>query len=122
MPREEKTYTEREVMLAKREAFIAGANFRDLYCACSARKVCGAEDEAKARFPLPKVTRPRVRFDPHDRNAEWRCEAGYLQVRWFENAWQRYPRDGEAMNVTAERVRVWADLFAHPTWEVDADA
>jgi hypothetical protein len=51
----QKLYTEREMVMAQREAFEAGA---DAYACFVPWK--GSAAEAAVRYPLPKVTRPRV--------------------------------------------------------------
>ena len=110
MTSDEKQYTERDLVLARREGFERGAvalasrgAFEDV-----------ARTEAERRYPLPKVTRPRVvtRTDI----VEIRIMDGVLQYRGAGCGWSVYrqvywsPGMQDAMR----------DLLANPTEEVDA--
>lgn len=102
---------EREKILAQRQAFIAGVEFRDLYCPCNERRVTGPEAEAKARYPLPRMLRPRVVKDPEFQHCEWRVCGGELSAGAY----------GQLFTPTPARVAMWADLLANPTELVDAE-
>ena len=119
----EKTYTEKEVVLREREAFRAGASAVfvafgiDPWGHRSSGEWQGSEHIARARYPLPKVTRPRVVTCPKN-GAQFRVIDGELQGRdtvldgWLSVATIIY-------NVTPDRVALWADLLANPTEEVE---
>ena len=136
------TITEREAVERERAAFLAG-------CAAAAavvyptsagdaakmvaaswpvraadhwaddETIAYAEGAAAARYPLPKVTRPRVVQDTT--RIEYRlapetadCYAA-IEYRSAPGLAWRVVSDVAA---TAERVRLWADLLANPTEEV----
>jgi hypothetical protein len=85
------------------------------------------QDLAASRYPLPKLTRPRVVAEDSG-DWEYRVAGGVVECRWLRN---RTPGasyfgevnpagDGIRLDVTADRVALWADLLANPTEEVDA--
>jgi hypothetical protein len=106
---EEKKHTERDLVMAKREGWVASEN-------AASREECygfcrhEAEMRAAEAFPLPKVTRPRVVTRGQ---SQFRVENGVVMARlsnaegWRESAFH-----------TAEWVRTLADLLANPTEEV----
>jgi hypothetical protein len=79
---------------------------------------CGPCDrEAEKRYPLPMVTRPRVVTDSFA--IAWRLADGALEFRLSQSApWRVTPHYGP-MGVTVERIRLWADLLANPTEQVE---
>lgn len=114
------TYTEKDVVLREREAFVAG-----YACAHGAWlvDVRPAKSEAESRYPLPKVTRARVVRDPHDSTIEYRLTDGGYQYREKCGKWTNMDAIGETWSKdncpTPERATLWADLIANPTEEVE---
>jgi hypothetical protein len=119
-----KTVTEREAVLRERRAYILGlqdACWRDPETEEDA--MARAEIDAARRYPLPRVTRPRVVRDPEHRPALWRLRNGALEVLIDgTESWHVYPRSGEGLKATGARLNVWADLLANPTETVEDDA
>lgn len=117
---DEKKYTERDLILAKREGWLA------CYDAFPWHGLRMKDDAVKRRYPLPKkkVERPRVVRDPHDpdvpRPSLWRYVAGEFEFDTGvgEPRWQR--RYGTP--ITPERVKLWADLLSNPTELVEDSA
>jgi hypothetical protein len=111
---DEKKYTERDLVMAKREAFVEGAVlWRCYYTQDSARAA------AERRHPLPKVTRPRVVADPHDGEVMWSYDVGgFRATAKYRNA-MPLVRISEAHHMTHARAEMWADLLANPLEEVD---
>lgn len=112
----DKTVTEREAVLRERTGYYAG--YVDGVCAADPGAVISPshiQERAAKRFPLPKVTRPRVVADSEG-NA-WRVVDGNLECRDAVNEWTRVRHCG----ITAERLRMWADLLANPTEEVEEE-
>lgn len=109
---DEKAYTARDLILAKREGFAT-------HC----KRMCGWSDKTAERvaaeeYPLPKITRPRVVTD--SQGTEFRVRDGDLlegrrQDRPDNPGWGQF----SAWDITPERIRLWADLLANPTEEVD---
>lgn len=82
----------------------------------SVREVASIRERTvRERFPLPKVTRPRVVKD--SAGYEWRCNDNHLEWRLTRD-WHR-PVDGASWRLSPDNVRLWADLLANPTEEVD---
>lgn len=104
---DEPRYTERDMILAKREAYAAGAK---AWGAASKNGVLRAARE----YPFPKITRPRVVRDKFGVGMLWRVMSGELQSSFRGNEWCVEPA-----YVTPERVALWADLLANPTEEVE---
>jgi hypothetical protein len=123
----DKTVTEREAVLRERkaaeDAFLAGTH-TTFSCSGAARDY--ARQWAVDAHPLPKVTRPRVVRDPHDMNGRW---AWYPTLNEFAYAHPEIS-DGDfygpavygPIPVTSERVRIWADLLANPTEDVEDES
>lgn len=126
----QKLYTEREYVLAQREAFIDGY-ITENDCTCDLTSGCSScrdvgEVRAAARYPLPKVTRPRVVADPECGAFEWSVVRGELHVRNPESKsateWGiANGHDFGAFEPTRRRVQVWADLLANPTEKCEMD-
>lgn len=117
---DEKKYTERERIAFMREAFTEGRLIPYL----PTRERAWAE--AVERYPLPKVSRPRVVADPHmrDNAVSWRVVDDVIQYRYNRDpvidSWIVGPPD---FLPTRERVVMWADLLANPVEIVeDSDA
>jgi len=118
----EQKYTERDLVLAKREAYVMCRSLHG-YVDGFARTLY--EKEAVSKYPLPKVTRPRVVKDPEsDTNGFWMVKGGRVQWTCFRNGdgtidlnW----RDArpELVAVTPARVALWYDLLDNPTEEVE---
>lgn len=102
----EKKYTEREMVFAKRDAFVQGNRFQ---------ATPNAIGEARRRYPFPKVERPRVRGDGYS-DFEWRVVDGKLQWRRAGSGWNTH---NTSFEVTTERAAIWNDLFTNPTEWVD---
>lgn len=117
----EKTYTERELVLAKREAFVAGSEWH-----ASSWTGSLAPLEANDRYPLPRVTRPRVvRMDRTVPGREFRVSGGNIESRTIGVGLDGQPFRWTALaqiTPTPERIRILADLLANPTEEVEDDA
>lgn len=116
------TYTEREVVLREREAFVKG--WKDFQ---SERVACAEEDcyQAAARhFPLPTVTRPRVVRDSYNADREWKFVDGKLLTRThWEPKWRDANTGPDRMpGWTPERVKLLAELIANPNETVPDDA
>jgi hypothetical protein len=109
--------TERETVLRERAAFLAGR----LDIASNGMIAANADVNARAaeRYPLPKVTRPRVVEDPTIDGIEWSLVCGSIRIGTSMEIARGYPRSNERIPPTASRVALWADLFAHPTEEVE---
>lgn len=108
--------TKREVLIA-REAFVAACRV----CANEAPQwQWQAEQTAASRYPLPKVTRPRVvTFD----NAAFRFHDGVIQKRHRNGFDAGHDVWAIAhLPATAALVRLWAELLANPTEEVEDDS
>ena len=127
-----KMYTEAEVVRRERAAFVDGANF--VMSAPAATRSDGEIRERLAEeYPLPTVTRPRVVPCPTNPRREFRVVNGDLETRIkpsyvasFDGGraceWGRVTdSEVESVPANADRVRVWADLFANPTEKVPAD-
>lgn len=122
---------EREAVKRERAAWIAGARETSPSIIADMQGEVGADfwqNAAKRRYPLPKVTRPRVVVDG-DRD-EWRIKDGALQFR-YESRAKVYGAEDEgwqeptpsAFN-SANWVRVQpalADLLANPLETVEAE-
>lgn len=113
----EKKYTERDLVLAKREAFADGIAFRyaqtlDLP---DHRLHCDTV-EARRRYPLPKVTRPRVvRVEGRQRDMEYRVIGNDVQFRSTKHK----GADWQSSSLTPSALRELADLLANPTETVE---
>lgn len=111
--------SERDAVLRERAAFEHG--FR--LARGGVGLVLYAPHEAARVYPLPKVTRPRVLKDPEG-NYEYRITGdGEVQFRHTSDIGEWIDLTGAPMwvgNMTVARVRVWADLLANPTEEVEA--
>lgn len=110
-PDEPKKYTEREYVLAQRDAFMAGLADPIQYWGKDALQ------EARKRYPLPRVTRPRVVKDAT--GWEWMLADG-SQLRYrasFASDWS------DSLNLGAKgRIAALRDLLANPTETVEEDA
>lgn len=118
---DEAMVTERDAVERERAAYTEGAKWawRTNYAECTGARFNhnGHVDRAAAyRYPLPTITRPRVVKDPHSADIVWRCDGGVLQYRQGNHEWSMGPGYWYAF---PERVRLWADLLANPTEEVD---
>lgn len=113
--------TEREAVLREREAYRAGiAAERAVVCE---RMRIGKPMPAAERYPLPKVTRPRV-VRERDGEVEWTLIGGQLHWRWTREGnapWMAGPRGVVMGDVTPAMARAWDDLFTTPTETVDDD-
>lgn len=114
--------TPREFAFAQRNAFIAGALWfgKMLGRQGSLLDESLAIEESAKRYPLPKITRRRRVQDPHSEDYEWTtCTVGTPPrldlVKLYKGHWENV---GEALP-TAERVKLWAELLAHPMEEVE---
>jgi hypothetical protein len=108
---DEKKYTERDLVMAKREAYLQGC----VRFGCDKPR---AADYCVSRYPLPKVTRARVVADPHDGEVMWSYDVGgFRATAKYRNA-MPLVRISEAHHMTHARAEMWADLLANPTEEV----
>jgi hypothetical protein len=124
---DEKKYTEREVIQRERRAFCEGVSAGPVM----GEPWLGTGAEAVKRYPLPKVTRPRVVADPHswlvERDEAFGKVAVYWTVASAAAAVNPCDHDGVLLQAptpmarpTAARIALWADLLARPTEEVEA--
>lgn len=109
----------RDIILAKREGYVAakvehfGQPLENWHL------------YAKRAFPLPPRQEPRTVMDVR-RYWEYRVVDGKLQCRWlgvggWNKDWGSLNLALETIDITAERVKLWADLFKTPTVEVPDD-
>jgi hypothetical protein len=127
----EKKYTERDLVLAKREGFRVGyrahyhwfGEYREKThpTPSNAWNRCAQDEAMKAAYPLPTVTRPRVVPDPMYEGVFWLLDQNGLRVKSTHSMSEHYPRPGEGLDAIKSRLAVWADLLANPTEECDAD-
>lgn len=113
-------------MISEREAVLrerAAARKALAYFDGTGRGADRAQQLAAEWFPLPKIRRPRIVSDPGVRGGgvRWRLMNGQLQ--WNSHSQWNSLNDARnrGMFITAERVRVLADLLANPTEEVSDD-
>jgi len=114
-----KLVTERNAVLRERTAYVRGRHESLTARPMVQSEAREYEKEAASRYPLPKVTRARVVQDPHDSSMHWRVgDERYTPLQFSVNggSWQ-YGLG--SMCATDKRVRVWADLLANPTEEVE---
>ena len=116
---DEKKYTERELILAKREGYMRHC---EKFCARINKEE--ANVSAVVEYPLPKVTRPRVVKDSVGMEFRFIADNQPPLVEWRntlteEKLW-RVSTVCNGVAVNAERAKLWADLVANPTEEVDA--
>jgi len=139
----ERTYTERELTFARRDAFVAGAfaAHADRLGCENAKADAGmyqwkplagrpfidgdqAHAAAASKYPLPMVTRPRAVPDPEgigewaavDGSLRWRAQPHHRWEKWIDF------KNSAACAPIAPRVAVWADVLANPTETVPDDA
>lgn len=106
---EEKTYTEEQLRRQQRAAYFAGAHFGGV--TFTRDTVERIEDQARHLYPIRKKV-PRVVVDTEGRS--WRIgENGSAQVRGALGAWVS-TIGGMNFVLTAERLRLLADLLANP--------
>lgn len=111
----ERTYTERELALAQRSAFIAGAQseYRAWQDFLKVTHSPGFDAIAASRqlYPLPKVTRPRVH---HAQNGnQYRVVDGQIETLNYDRQWVK----SETYNPCD--MRAFDDLLANPNEEVE---
>ena len=125
--------TEREAVLREQKAFIEGAKVgRASRSECYDDPCPKCIAQAKARYPLPTITRPRVVPDPeHPDTWHWRfVDGGFEWATLWDggNHWTRQPLgsvvvvEEHVTRVTPKRILAWADLIAHPTETVEDEA
>ncbi len=118
----EKRYTERDLILAKRKGWDECAYRLSMAGAGSEE----SEREKDRAFPLPKTTRPRVVKDPEG-DGYWMVFKGEIGWTAFARGhadgillWEGHDmRRAELFRLTPARVAIWSDLLANPTEEVD---
>lgn len=123
----EKKYTEREMVLAKREAWSRA--MRDFgFGGIRPLGWRGIDAEAKRAYPLPAITRPRIvraqedgvlaalEYRVIDGEIEWRRAVSEFELPEEWHSVQQRP-----LHLTAFRVRLAADLLANPNETVEAD-
>lgn len=120
----DKAVTEREAVVREQAAFKDGA--RALYydeSVPSDDAIVAAlhriEDAASTRYPLPELMRRRVVTDRY--GVQWKIDRGALLNFDGEGDWTSSVRrpDGGILSPTLDRVKLWADLLANPTEEVE---
>ncbi len=120
-------YTERDLVMARREGYLRGRGTDVVNLTPVLEKNFALE--TLRLFPLPKVTRRRVADDPHDhsflrfRIGEDGSQAPALEASVDYEPFRLWPlhHSDLARYVTPARARLFADLFANPTEEVEGD-
>lgn len=140
MSDENVTMTRKEFVMAQREAFMRGADWRFMASECAplptpkssgVGRYCEYVEAAKETYPL-RVTRPRVVADPHrdTHSQNWRCVDGVIEFNAgagcnfkpaFDRVGSQRIEKGFCTWPTPERIAMWADLLASPTELVDQD-
>ncbi len=111
----ETLFTEREVIMRERAAYAEALASNPFYSVAETHRV------ARLRYPLLKVTRPRVVTD--DSGIFWRVVSGRFEYAWpGHNVW----KDALAAHagdpgMTPARVRMLSALLDNPTEEVPDD-
>jgi hypothetical protein len=120
----ERIYTERDLVLAKREAYCVGR-----HVSLTAVPMAPADrtyywHDAELRYPLPKIVRPRVvRDESVDWLREFRVVDGCFEARKHTGLGSEWTRDGfDGWHLSPAVIRLFADLLAHPTEEVPDEA
>jgi len=116
---DEKQYTERDLILAKREAYVDGRHESLTAARPTPSERAAYVRDAERRYPLPKVTRARViRRNVGHFGFDWRLVKNTLEyANPGKEDWEPYvPEKGEWADVAA----ILNDLLANPTEEVDA--
>lgn len=111
-PRTMKPETKREILIARR-AFEAGA----WYVGWNSES---ARQDAASRYPLPKITRPRVVKD--SKGTFWRVLGDKIQFSNDGVSWPGADSSHPFCIVQAERVHIFHDLYTNPTEEVEDDS
>ena len=109
---------EQDAVRRERDAFCAGMHYQITAARMTPREAEQYADIANRRYPMPSKTVPREVTEVqkvHGAPVTFRCINGKIEGNDF--GWA-----GKSYTVTPERVKLWADLFARPTEEVDADA
>lgn len=108
--------TNKELILAQREAYVRG--IKEALRTNGWHPVeSGIEIEAAKKYPLPKITRPRVVIENGSYGSEYKIEHDNILVRrnlhesYYANVWYGII----PMNVIK-------DLLANPTEEVEDDS
>lgn len=126
----QKLYTERELRLAERKAYVHGVEDRRI----NAVGLGGASVRARTLYPMPKIERPRVVTRPspcggvHFRFVDGRLQHSHAadptKARyWFDTLKQVGPcGDGLIEESVLAAIEVYADLKANPTELVEDDA
>lgn len=114
---DEKKYTERDLVMAKREGFLEAHSWARVGIAGDHE----AERLAATKYPLPKRTQRREAIDPHTDSRVWSFDVDRPRIvwRWKARRDVLWTSDLAGVFVTPERVALWADLIANPTEEVD---
>ena len=71
------------------------------------------------RFPMPRVTRPRVVTDRD--GYTFRVEGGEVQYRGTGASWYQVGLNN-SISVNQERIRLWADLLNSPLETVEEES
>lgn len=106
--------SERDAVLRERKAFARGAYLFNV----SSSMRC-AEDRAAKEYPLPKIERPRV-VQEHGTGFKMRYVNGDFEHHVDDGKGWRRSFGSNSCAVTAERVKLWADLLERPTELVEA--
>ena len=114
----EKKYTERDLVLAKREGYVKGRNDGEF----GLKDIAAAT--ARVLYPLPKVTRPRrldygkTLFEVRDGKLFSSSDGGET---WYKTVFRNLYGDEYFGNDLPKRDRLLAlaDLLANPTEEVE---
>lgn len=119
----EKKYTERDLVLAKREGYVACRREHGYLDAVGVY-----QREAARKYTLPKVTRPRV-VNSKDTPMKYRIRDGVIERafkgtdNWHRSTWNDSPlfvtdlHAGDVCDLAAI-----VDVLANPTEEVEDDA
>lgn len=120
MMTDEKKYTQRDMVLAQRTAFEEGAHWAwDGHWRRDTRPDEYAE-AAIQRYPIPKISRPRVMVDRWGMAWKYERESFWYSLGTNPIEWKHNDEDSVVHELTPGRVALWNNLLARPTEEVDA--
>lgn len=116
----EKKYTEKDAILLKRQAYMEGMSMMPSFVTLTPDTL---QREAKRRFPLPRVTRPRV-VTENPFGLEYRAVRRPDGLLVIERRLAHSAEKWSEPNLTLDpaRVKFLAELLATPDETVEDDA
>lgn len=112
---------ERDAVKRERRAFARGrcAALHEMDLGDARDAVCDrCFLRAKEVYPLAPLKQPRV-LTTFPGNEQWKLFNGVYWWRYGKNQWQAAVAANPSITLTEQRVKVWADLLANPTEEVE---